>query len=230
MRKYLQSADISSGTLSPNFDSLCIQSIAGVVALVILSGTGLVGAAISKAYSRDAQVTPGLSLASVESAAVPDNETTLRATSTSFGVSTAFGHNKTSTSSSPTLSLGSKVVKTAEKYLGVKYVWGGTDPEKGLDCSGLTQLCFKENKIKIPRVSQDQAKVGKLILTLKKAQVGDLLFFGGGNGNYKDVHHVALFIGGNRLRHAPHTGSVVRDQTIWEEPSYIRRIEKQEDV
>src|SRR3954451_13797010 len=45
------------------------------------------------------------------------------------------------------------VVAEARKYLGVPYVWGGTDPQKGLDCSGFVQLVYKNLGYDLPRVS-----------------------------------------------------------------------------
>ena len=49
----------------------------------------------------------------------------------------------------------------AQKYLGVPYLWGGTDPAKGLDCSGFTQLVFGNLGIDLPRVSAQQATAGR---------------------------------------------------------------------
>lgn len=37
-----------------------------------------------------------------------------------------------------------QVVAEAQKYLGIPYLWGGTDPAKGLDCSGLVQLVYRK--------------------------------------------------------------------------------------
>ena len=53
---------------------------------------------------------------------------------------------------------GDQVVADARRYLGVPYVWGGTDPAKGLDCSGLVQRVYKDLGIDLPRVSQGQAR------------------------------------------------------------------------
>ena len=54
----------------------------------------------------------------------------------------------------------SAVVAEAQKYLGVPYLWGGTDPAKGLDCSGFTQLVFGNLGIDLPRTSSQQATAG----------------------------------------------------------------------
>src|SRR4051812_32988521 len=64
---------------------------------------------------------------------------------------------------------GDAVVEGARKYLGVPYVWGGTDPAKGLDCSGLVQKVYGELGYDLPRVSHDQAKAGTAVASLADA-------------------------------------------------------------
>jgi len=113
---------------------------------------------------------------------------------------------------------GDDVVADAKKYLGVPYQWGGTDPDTGLDCSGLTQLVYSELGYSIPRVSADQATVGQAVDSLADAKPGDLLFFG------SPVHHVAIYMGNNQMIEAPHTGEDVRISDVWDTPTHIRRI------
>ena len=55
---------------------------------------------------------------------------------------------------------GQAVVDEAEKYLGVPYVWGGTNPATGLDCSGLVQHVYEKFGVDLPRVSYQQATAG----------------------------------------------------------------------
>lgn len=96
-----------------------------------------------------------------------------------------------------------QVIKYAETQLGVPYVWGGEQPGKGMDCSGLTQWAFGKAGVKIPRVAADQQKVGTAVDT-DKVQPGDLLF----NGN--PAHHVVMAIGKGKVIEAPHPGANVR--------------------
>lgn len=116
---------------------------------------------------------------------------------------------------------GSDVITDARRYLGTPYVWGGTDPSRGLDCSGFTQQVYGDLGIDLPRVSRDQAGVGTPVSSLSDAQAGDLLFFG------SPVHHVAIYEGNGMMIEAPHTGDVVKEIKVADfgEPvSGIRRI------
>jgi hypothetical protein len=113
---------------------------------------------------------------------------------------------------------GQDVVADARKYLGVPYVWGGTDPKTGLDCSGLVQRTYADLGVQLPRVSRDQATAGTPVAGLDQAKPGDLLAFG------KPVHHIAIYIGDGKMIHAPEPGTQVRIQNVYETPSAIRRV------
>ncbi|MGZ4485705.1 MAG: transglycosylase SLT domain-containing protein [Nocardioidaceae bacterium] len=115
-------------------------------------------------------------------------------------------------------STGQAVVAAARQYLGTPYVWGGTDPKKGLDCSGLVQLVYKQFGIDLPRVSYEQAQAGRPVASLAQAQPGDILAFG------DPVHHVAIYIGDNKMIEAPRPGLDVRVSDVYETPSAIRRV------
>ena len=102
---------------------------------------------------------------------------------------------------------GSAVVAVAMRQLGVPYVWGGSSPSQGFDCSGLTQYCFAQIGVKIPRVAADQQKAGQPI-PAGAVQAGDLVFFG------QPAHHVALVTGPSTIIEAPHTGTQVRARSF----------------
>jgi len=68
-----------------------------------------------------------------------------------------------------------KIIKEAEKYLGALYLLGGKT-KKGIDCSGLTQMIYKNVfNITLPKHSWDQKKMGKKV-NLKNIKTGDLMF------------------------------------------------------
>ncbi len=106
---------------------------------------------------------------------------------------------KTITSSSSTKSTLSKkrssrnvksdiVINTAKNYLGTLYKYGGTSG-KGIDCSGLVYLSFKEIGLDLPRVSKEQANTGKAV-KLSQLTRGDLVFFATGKG--RRITHVGI--------------------------------------
>ncbi len=98
---------------------------------------------------------------------------------------------------------GNAIVAAAESQLGVPYVWGGSTPGKGLDCSGLVQYCYAQAGISLPHYSEDQASGGTKI-PISQARPGDILWRPG---------HVAIYVGGDEYIHEPHTGDVCRRAT-----------------
>jgi soluble lytic murein transglycosylase-like protein len=129
-----------------------------------------------------------------------------------------------STTGSGTASTGSEagVVADASKYLGVPYVWGGTDPSKGLDCSGLTQRVYADMGISLPRTAAQQASSGTAVASLADARPGDLVFFEN-NSSRAGVDHVGIYIGNGQMIAAPQEGESVKVQSVGK-PTVIRRI------
>jgi cell wall-associated NlpC family hydrolase len=113
---------------------------------------------------------------------------------------------------------GDDVVSAAKKYLGTPYVFGGTDPGKGLDCSGLVQRVYADMGIQLPRNSWQQAKAGQPVASLDDAKAGDILAFG------SPVHHVGIYLGGNQMIAAPKPGDHVKIEKVWDKPTQIRRV------
>ncbi|NIZ93660.1 transglycosylase SLT domain-containing protein [Kineococcus rubinsiae] len=113
---------------------------------------------------------------------------------------------------------GEQLLTTAKKYLGLPYLWGGTNPDKGLDCSGLIQTSAKELGITLPRTAAQQAKVGVEVRGgLAHAKPGDLVVLENG-------HHIGIYVGNGQMLHAPKTGDVVKISKVWETPMTIRRL------
>jgi hypothetical protein len=143
--------------------------------------------------------------------------TTSTAASSGSGVAFANALARAS-AAAPVTGPGAQAVAIAAKYLGVPYVWGGTDPATGLDCSGLTQLVYRQLGVDLPRVSTDQAKVGTPVVSLAQAQPGDLLAFG------SPVDHVGIYLGQGQMIEAPHPGAAVRVAAVAATPTAIRRV------
>ncbi|TIC83524.1 lytic transglycosylase [Nocardioides sp. GY 10113] len=118
---------------------------------------------------------------------------------------------------------GEDVVAEARKYLGLPYVWGGTDPSKGLDCSGLVQLVYKNLGYDLPRVSYQQAAEGRPVASLAEARPGDLIAWDNSSRN-DGVDHIAIYIGNGKMIEAPRTGLDVRIIDVPTTPDVIRRI------
>jgi cell wall-associated NlpC family hydrolase len=114
------------------------------------------------------------------------------------------------------------VVTEARKYLGVPYLWGGTDPAKGLDCSGFTKLVYGNLGIELPRTSSQQATSGTAVASLADARPGDLVFFDH-DGSRPGIDHVGIYVGDGKMIAAPQAGEVVKVQDVGD-PAVIRRV------
>lgn len=116
----------------------------------------------------------------------------------------------TATVAQVTITEGQKIVNIAKKYLGIKYVWGGSTPSTGFDCSGFTQYVYKEYGITI-RVRTQQYLDGTSV-KYSELQPGDLVFFDTKrNGT---IAHVGIYIGGGQFIHAPTYGKPVQITSI----------------
>ncbi len=114
---------------------------------------------------------------------------------------------------------GTDVVAMAKKYIGVPYVWGGTNPATGMDCSGFTQRVFKDLGIELPRVVSDQMKQGTPVASLAEAKPGDLLISFGGN-------HISIYLGNGKAIDAPVPGKTIQIRDAWEQQSNLTAIRR----
>ena len=101
---------------------------------------------------------------------------------------------------------GGVAIKYALAQIGDKYVFGA-DGLTYWDCSGLTMRAFQSAGVSLPHSSRAQYGYGKAI-TRKDLLPGDLVFFG------KPISHVAIYLGGDRMLHAPRSGSRVKIATF----------------
>ena len=105
---------------------------------------------------------------------------------------------------------GGQVVAEARKQLGATYRYGGMDPDKGFDCSGLVAYCYGRLGIRLPHSTAALFKQGRTI-PKGKLQPGDLVFF---NTDGFGPSHVGIYSGGDKMVHAPSSGSKVREEKI----------------
>ncbi len=104
---------------------------------------------------------------------------------------------------------GDQVVAAAKRYVGVPYVWGGTDPSTGMDCSGFVQRVYRDVGIDLPRVVRDQMTRGTEVPSLAQARPGDLLV-SHGHG------HIAIYLGDGKAIDAPMPGKTIQVRDAWE--------------
>lgn len=94
------------------------------------------------------------------------------------------------------------LINYALQFIGNPYVWGGTDPVHGADCSGFAQHVYAQFGIGLPRTSAAQSQYGMKI-PVSEAAPGDLIFYAK-NGQ---VYHVVIYIGNGRTVEAASTRS-----------------------
>ncbi len=103
-------------------------------------------------------------------------------------------------------SLGERMVAYARKFVGVRYEWGGSSPRSGFDCSGFVRYVYGHFGISLAHSSFSDFVRGRSVGRWAM-KPGDLVFFDGAG-------HVGIYVGDGRFIHAPHTGTVVRIQTM----------------
>jgi peptidoglycan DL-endopeptidase CwlO len=101
---------------------------------------------------------------------------------------------------------GRRVVGYAKRFLGVRYVYGGSTPRSGFDCSGFVRYVYAHFGVALPHSSYAQFGDGRRV-SRRSLRPGDLIFFDG-------LGHVGLYVGNGRFIHAPHTGTHVRIEKL----------------
>ena len=113
--------------------------------------------------------------------------------------------------------LGPQAVAIAKRYLGIPYVWGGSTPTGGFDCSGLMMYVYRQLGITLDHYAAWQFLEGTRIAP-QDLQPGDLVFF---EPKADGPGHVGMYVGDGKMINAPHTGDVVRIVSIQGRSGYV---------
>lgn len=104
-------------------------------------------------------------------------------------------------------SAAQELVNEGLSYIGVRYRFGGTSPETGLDCSGMVQAVFRNALgLNLPRTAHEMSRQGDKV-GRQELKPGDLVFF---NTMRRAFSHVGIYIGDGQFVHAPSSGGGVR--------------------
>lgn len=93
------------------------------------------------------------------------------------------------------------IMTEALKYQGTAYVFGGSTPATGFDCSGLTSWSYAKAGITLPRTAQAQYDA-TAHLNIKDAKPGDLVFFHSTYNTADYVTHVGIYVGNMKMYNA----------------------------
>lgn len=105
--------------------------------------------------------------------------------------------------------MGFIIAKTAERFVGIPYKWGGNNVAEGMDCSGFVKAVYNLCGINLPRTAREQYLQGE---TIEKDELveGDLVFF----GISSNITHVGIYIGKGNIVHAPKRGDVIKRSSL----------------
>jgi cell wall-associated NlpC family hydrolase len=109
-----------------------------------------------------------------------------------------------------------KMLAFAYAQLNKPYRFGGAGA-RTYDCSGLVMRAAAAAGISLSHSAAAQQRSGRRV-PLSQLQPGDLVFWG------NPAYHVGIYVGGGKILDAPHTGTVVKIQSIWGRPSSATRL------
>jgi cell wall-associated NlpC family hydrolase len=111
--------------------------------------------------------------------------------------------------------VGGAIADVAMGMVGTRYLYGGTDPMQGFDCSGLVYYAYGQAGYRVPRSSQELFRAARKI-SVEEADPGDLMFF----QDQAKLSHVGIYLGDGLFVHAPATGKNVAVSSL--ESHYYR--------
>lgn len=198
--------------LLPNEESETLTTLANGASCKIISGgtnwTKIIASATNEiGYVRTANIAEIVPAAEKTAKTAKADAKTKEKTAAASGQASAAGSGN-----------GSKLVAQASKYIGTRYVYGGSSPS-GFDCSGLVQYSLRKLGVSVGRSSSSQYGCGTSV-SKSNLQPGDLVFFSRGGG----ISHVAIYAGNGQVIHAPRAGRTVCYQSLSSLTSSMRYV------
>lgn len=119
----------------------------------------------------------------------------------------------TTATSRPALTPAQRIMRVAQRWVGTRYVWGGSRPTTGFDCSGYTRWVFSHAHIALlPHQSNRQRFAPRMhLISRRYARPGDLIFYMSGGSAY----HVAIYDGHGGQYSAVNPANGVKHQKIY---------------
>lgn len=122
-----------------------------------------------------------------------------------------------------------KMISLAKTKIGNKYIYGGTDIDRGIDCSAFVQWCYRQIGINLKRTSRSQCASDGVEVSINDIQPGDLCFYCNKGTNI--VGHVSMYIGNGKIIHASNSapypkGGIKISDFSYRTPYKVKRIVK----
>ena len=122
-----------------------------------------------------------------------------------------------------------KVTELACRYVGNRYIYGGTDINNGIDCSAFVQYVWSQYEVTLPRTTMQQVKCGESVSNINEAKAGDLIFYSD-DGTDDGTYHVTMYLGNGKMVHAsnskPYPAGGIKVSNVYGPIYKIRRVAK----
>jgi cell wall-associated NlpC family hydrolase len=208
-----------------NLTQACTRVVAGMFIGVLIAAAPAVFADEVSSFNQNAAFSPSLGSlpAGAQNASIPAPSSS----QTANVVPAPAAESSARSFLSGVAGKAGDVVVGALNMIGVRYRWGGTSPDSGLDCSGFVRYVFQDTLgMALPRRAEEMSRVGEKV-RVSDLKPGDLVFF---NTMRRTFSHVGIYIGDNKFVHSPSTGSTIRvddmDDKYWEKRfTGARRVE-----
>ncbi len=115
---------------------------------------------------------------------------------------------------------GAVIAQQALAQVGTPYRYGGAEPQRGFDCSGLVSYVHAREGISVPRTAASQFAAARKV-AMADLRAGDLVFYRLVPGS-REVTHVGIYTGQGRFVHAPQSGKLVGTASL-DDPYYRER-------